>query len=196
MKEIVFASGNRHKVEEAQKIFGPKYKILTPADLGFDGDIPETHETIQENSEEKARFVWEKFSKPCFSDDTGLEVDALGGEPGVYSARYAGEAKLPGRNIEKLLGKMKDVADADRTARFRCVVSYIDGDGRLTQFEGRCEGSIAREPIPGGGFGYDPVFVPEGYDCVMASLTMEQKNAISHRGKAMEALIDFLGKSL
>jgi len=200
--EIVFASGNLHKVEEAQKIVGPKFKIITPMQLGFDGEIPETHETIPENSEEKVRFIWEKFHKPCFSDDTGLEVDALGGEPGVYSARYAGEPKDFGRNIEKLLFNLKDVPDGKRTAHFRCVVSHIDADGVLTQFEGLCTGRINRIPIDKGGFGYDPVFVPDEIlpgvpnteGVTMSEMGMEGKNAISHRGKAMEKLVKFLNE--
>jgi len=200
--EIVFASGNLHKVEEAQKIIGEGYKIVTPAQLGFEGDIPETHETIPENSEEKARFVWNLFHKPCFSDDTGLEVDSLGGEPGVYSARYAGEPKDMSRNIVKLLDKMKDIPDGKRNAHFRCVVSYINSDGILTQFEGRCTGHINHAPVIQGGFGYDPVFVPdEIHDGVantlgltMSEMSMEGKNAISHRGKAMSQLVAFLKK--
>lgn len=192
--DILFASGNRHKVEEIRQILGPSFRVVIPADLGFDGDIPETHETIPENSEEKARFVWEKFGLPCFADDTGLMVDALGGEPGVYSARYAGEPKSSERNIEKLLDKMKDVPDPERGARFLCVVTYIDAAGRAMRFEGRCLGRIALGITPGEGFGYDPVFIPEGYDRTMSTLSMEEKNAISHRGEAMAAFKDYLLK--
>jgi len=200
--EIVFASGNLHKVEEAQKILGENFKIVTPAQLGFSDDIPETHETIPENSEEKARFVWNLFHKPCFSDDTGLEVDSLNGEPGVYSARYAGEPKDMSRNIVKLLDKMKNVPDGERTAHFRCVVSYIDAAGILNQFEGRCNGRINHAPVMEGGFGYDPVFVPDEIrdgeanadGLTMSEMGMEVKNAISHRGKAMSKLEAFLKK--
>lgn len=202
MVEIVFASGNMHKVEEAQKIVGTRFKIITPAQLGFDGEIPETHETIPENSEEKVRFIWNKFHKPCFADDTGLEVDALNGEPGVYSARYAGEPKSFERNVEKLLFNMQDVPDGKRTAHFRCVVSYIDATGAMTQFEGRCNGHINRIPVNKGGFGYDPVFVPDEIQdgvpntdgITMSEMSMEGKNAISHRGKAMEKLVKFLNE--
>ena len=187
MKDIVFASANRNKLAEVRKILGPQFNVMLPADLGFTGDIPETHETVRENSEQKARFVWDLFGKPCFSDDTGLEVDALGGAPGVYSARYAGEPSNPARNIEKLLHELEGVPAGKRTARFRCVVSYIE-NGELTQFEGICEGHINFAPVEGGGFGYDPVFVAEGYGCTLAELTMEEKNKISHRGRAMDLL--------
>ncbi len=193
--EIIFASANRHKIEEAREILGPSFTIISPADLGFRGDIPETHETIRENSEEKARFVWNLFHKPCFADDTGLEVDALGGEPGVYSARYAGEPKDPARNVAKLLSRMKDVPDGKRSARFRCVVTYIDPQGRLTAFNGICEGRINHAPVIEGGFGYDPVFIPEGFSVTMSEMTMEEKNAISHRGKAMDALVCHLSQN-
>ncbi|MBO4571920.1 MAG: RdgB/HAM1 family non-canonical purine NTP pyrophosphatase [Bacteroidales bacterium] len=194
MKEIVFASANHNKQAEVRRIFGPEYCVMLPEDLGFTGNIPETHETVRENSEQKARFVWDLFGKPCFSDDTGLEVDALGGAPGVYSARYAGEPSNPARNIEKLLRELEGVPYEKRTARFRCVVSYIE-KGDLTQFEGICEGHINFAPVEGGGFGYDPVFVADGYDCTLAELTMEEKNKISHRGKAMDALVCHLSQS-
>lgn len=198
--EIVFASGNLHKVEEARKILGEGFRIVTPAQLGFAGEIPETHGTIPENSEEKARFVWNLFRKPCFSDDTGLEVESLGGEPGVYSARYAGEPKDMSRNVAKLLERMKDIPDGSRQARFRCVVSYVSADGILNQFEGLCTGRINRAPVIQGGFGYDPVFVPDEISAgvanadglTMSEMGMEAKNAISHRGKAMSKLADFL----
>lgn len=191
MKEIVFASANRHKVAEAQKILGPEFKIILPADLGFEGDIPETHETIYENSVEKACFIWDLFHKPCFSDDTGLEVDALGGAPGVYSARYAGTPKNMQRNIEKLLSELSGVPESERTAHFHTVVSYIEG-GNLTTFDGWCYGRITTEPSDGEQFGYDPVFVPVDSPVTMAQMPVEQKNAISHRGMAMNKLVDFL----
>lgn len=194
--EILFASANRNKLFEAQKIFGPEFRILLPAGLGFTGDIPETHETLAENSAQKARFIWEQFHKPCFSDDTGLEVDALGGAPGVYSARYAGEPSNAARNIEKLLRELGDTPLEKRTARFRCVVSYIDANGALTQFEGRCEGRINFAPVRNDAFGYDPVFIPDGMDVTMAEMPVEQKNTLSHRGKAMDLLVCHLKQNL
>lgn len=187
--DIVFASANRNKLFEAQKIFGPAYRILLPADLGFTGEIPETHETLVENSAQKAQYIWEMFHKPCFSDDTGLEVDALGGAPGVYSARYAGEPSNAARNIEKLLRELGDTPYERRTARFRCVVSYIDADGAMRQFEGRCEGHINFAPTRSDAFGYDPVFIPEGLGVTMAEIPVEEKNRLSHRGKAMDLLV-------
>lgn len=193
--DIVFASANHHKLAEARKILGPEFNIIIPENLGFFEDIPETHETIPENSIEKAEFVWNKFHLPCFSDDTGLEVDALGGAPGVYSARYAGEPKSPKRNIEKLLKELEGVPDEKRTAHFRCVVSYIC-DGKLTTFEGFCYGRINHAPVTEDAFGYDPVFIPDGSDKTMAEMTIAEKNAISHRGKAMDQLICHLRQNL
>lgn len=194
MKDIVFASANRNKLAEVRKILGPQFNVILPEDLGFDGEIPETCETVRGNSGQKARFVWDLFGKPCFSDDTGLEVDALGGAPGVYSARYAGIPSNPANNIKKLLHELEGVPAERRTARFRCVVSYIE-KGELIQFEGICEGHINFAPVEGGGFGYDPVFVAEGYGCTLAELTMEEKNKISHRGRAMDLLVCHLSQN-
>ena len=185
--EIIFASCNRNKLIEAGKVLGPSFKITLPSDRGFTNDVPETHTTIPETAIEKAQFIWDMFHETCFADDTGLEVDCLNGEPGVYSARYAGEPKDPVKNVQKLLKELEGVPFARRTARFRCVVALIE-NGELTTFEGRCEGHIALEPQGELGFGYDPIFVPEGMEKTMAMLTLEEKNAISHRGKAMEQL--------
>lgn len=184
--QLVFATNNPHKLEEASVILGPVFELSTPSSLGFSGDIPETHETIRENSVQKASFVWSMFHKNCFADDTGLEVDALGGAPGVYSARYAGEGKDPAANRRKLLDELKNVPFEQRTARFRCVVTYIC-EGEAYCFEGFCEGHIALSESEGvQGFGYDSIFIPLGMDRTMAEITIEEKNAISHRGKAME----------
>ena len=186
--ELIFASANRDKLAEVRKIFGPRFNIILPSDLGFHGDIPETGLTLRENSLQKARFVSELFHKPCFSDDTGLEVDAIGGAPGVFSARYAGEPKSSARNIEKLLRELDGVPERLRTARFKCVVTFCDA-GREELFEGVCEGTVNFAPVRDNAFGYDPVFIPRGYDRTMAEITIEEKNAISHRGKAMQALL-------
>ena len=188
---ILFATANHNKVVEIAGKLGNEYKVITPAELGYDGDIPETHETIRENAIEKAQFIWDKFHKNCFADDTGLEVDVLGGAPGVYSARYAGEPKNPANNVVKLLKELQGVLFEERTARFRCVIALIE-DGQLTTFEGFCEGHISLEPMGELGFGYDPVFVPEGMERTMATMTLEEKNAISHRGKAVEQLVAHL----
>lgn len=192
--EIVFATANRNKVIEIAGKLGADYKIVTPAELGYGEDIPETHETIRENAIEKAQFIWDKFHKNCFADDTGLEVDVLDGAPGVYSARYAGEPKNPANNVVKLLKELDGVLFEERTARFRCVIALIE-DGILHTFEGICEGHISLEPMGELGFGYDPVFVPEGMERTMATMTLEEKNAISHRGKAVEQLVAYLNQA-
>jgi XTP/dITP diphosphohydrolase len=189
--EILFATANRNKVIEIAGKLGEDYKIITPADLGYEGDIPETHETIAENAVEKAQFIWDKFGKNCFADDTGLEVDYLGGAPGVYSARYAGTPKDPVQNVVKLLKELDGVPFEERTARFRCVIALIE-DGELHTFEGICEGNISLTPMGTLGFGYDPVFIPLGMERTMAMLSLEEKNVISHRGRAVEKLVAYL----
>ena len=186
--KLVFATNNPHKVEEASSILGGNFDISRPADLGYEGDIPETHETIRENSIEKAMFIWDKFHLPCFSDDTGLEIDALNGAPGVYSARYAGEGKDPAANRRKVLLQMEGVPYGDRTARFRCVVTLVR-EGEAYTFEGTMEGRIALCESAGvQGFGYDSIFIPEGLDCALSDISIEEKNALSHRGKAMDLM--------
>ncbi|MCI2082692.1 MAG: RdgB/HAM1 family non-canonical purine NTP pyrophosphatase [Bacteroidales bacterium] len=197
---IVFATGNRNKLIEAEEILGPSYCLVTPAGLGFHGDIPETGTTIKENAIQKAAFVYGKFGKCCFADDTGLEIDALGGAPGVYSARYSGPAKDPKENIRKVLKELDGVPEDRRTARFRCVMALVvpsaDGTASTTHtFEGVCEGRIISEEEGREGFGYDPIFVPEGYGRTFAELTPGEKNAISHRGRALRALAQFLQTS-
>ena len=169
--EIVFATGNRHKVEEAAQILGPEFRLRTPAELGITEDIPETSDTLEGNALQKAEYVYNKTGLPCFSDDTGLFVDALGGAPGVLSARYAG----PGKKAEDN------------------VVAYV-GSGVEKVFEGRVEGEIAAAPSGKDGFGYDPVFLPEKYalEKTFAELTHEQKNAISHRGEAMRQFAEWI----
>ena len=215
-KTLVFATANRNKLIEAAGVLGERFSIVLPADLGYTNDVPETHFTIRENAIEKAQFIWDMFGRSCFADDTGLEVDALGGAPGVFSARYAGEPKNPAMNVRKLLRELEGIPFAERTARFRCVIALIEeceageegcaagGEegceaggrkgGKLTVFEGICEGHIALQPQGELGFGYDPVFIPEGMEKTMAMLTLDEKNAISHRGKAMAMLAAYLGR--
>ena len=190
--KLVFASGNRGKIREALEILGEGFELLTPAEAGILEDIPETGQTLRENSLQKARYLYERTGMDCFADDTGLEVDCLGGAPGIHTARYAGEAKDPAANIDKLLREMEK-AGGERTARFRTVVTLIIG-GETRFFEGVMEGSIAKARSGAGGFGYDPVFMPEGYDCTAAELSEEEKNAISHRGKALRAMAAALKK--
>lgn len=187
--ELVFATNNKHKVREISDLLDSNFRILGLADLNITEDIPEEAETLEENALFKARYVHEKTGKNVFADDTGLEVNALGGAPGVYSARYAGESKSFDDNIEKLLREMHGAND--RSARFRTVIALIL-DGTEYLFEGTIEGEIIRERRGTGGFGYDPVFLATGYDRTFAEIPLGEKNKISHRAKAMRQLLDFL----
>lgn len=189
--EIIFATGNRHKLEEAQQILGDKYTLKTPADFGITEDIPETADTIEGNALQKVQYIWDKVHMPCFADDTGLFVDALDGAPGVRSARYAGEDKKAEDNVKKLLQEME--GRTDRSARFRCIVALMM-DGQPKLFEGKVEGVITTAPSGNGGFGYDPVFAPEKYgsERTFSELTAQEKNEISHRGEAMRLLAEYL----
>lgn len=188
---LVFATGNRGKLAEAQEILGPDYELVTPADLGLDDDIEETGSTLAENSLIKARAIYDATGLDCFADDTGLEVDCLGGAPGVYTARYAGPHCNFDDNMEKLLAEMAK-AGGPRTARFRCVVTLIR-DGKVQQFDGCLEGEIALQREGRHGFGYDPVFIPRVYPgLTLAEISEHEKNAISHRGKALRLMAKFL----
>lgn len=185
--EIIFATGNRNKLREASNALGEAFTLIMPSKLGFDGDIPETHDTIAGNAVQKALFVWEKFHKMCFADDTGLEVDALGGAPGVHSARYAGPGKNSDDNVDKLLKELAQTPEGERSARFRCVIALVE-EGEVKLFEGICPGRITFGRQGEEGFGYDPVFIPDGMELTMAEITLDEKNKISHRGKALEKL--------
>ena len=194
---IVFATANPGKLREASEVLGPDYEVVPPASLGITEDIPETGSTLRENSLQKARYLFERTGLPCFADDTGLEVDALGGAPGIYSARYAGPAHDSQANMTKLLAELEKIPgqarDDDRRARFRTVVTLILADGVPRFFEGVCEGSIATERHGTGGFGYDPVFLPEAYPGrTLAEASEEEQNAVSHRGRAIRAMADWL----
>ena len=200
--KIIFATGNAGKLREAAEVLGPDFEIVSPASLGITEDIPETGSTLQENSLQKARYLFERTGLPCFADDTGLEVDALGGAPGIYSARYAGPNHDHNANMEKLLAELEirrsESANDDmsRRARFRTVVTLILADGQPHFFEGTCEGSIATARRGSGGFGYDPVFLPDAYPGrTLAEVSEEEKNAVSHRGRAIRAMADWLKKS-
>jgi XTP/dITP diphosphohydrolase len=192
MNDLIFATNNQHKVDEVRAVLGVRFSILTLQEAGILIDIPEPHDSLEANASEKSRTIHQLTGKDCFSEDTGLEVDALHGEPGVKSARYAGEARSFDDNIEKLLNKLS--AKDDRTARFRTVISLIMGD-REYFFEGVCPGRIIHERKGEHGFGYDPVFIPDGGKNTFAEMTMEEKNKFSHRKKAMEKLIQFLTAS-
>ena len=191
--KIVFATNNKHKLEEIKDILGKDFEIVSLAEIGCHEDIPETGLTLEENARQKSSYVVEHYGQNCFADDTGLEVDALNGEPGVHSARYAeGTDHDSEANMRKLLSKMANVKD--RTARFRTVISLII-NGVEHQFEGRVEGRIATEKHGTEGFGYDPIFIPEGYDKSFAELGEEVKNQISHRARAVKKLAEYLSSS-
>jgi len=187
--ELVFASGNEHKVYEVAKKLGGSIPLKGLHDIGCTTDLPETSDTLEGNARQKARYVWEHFGVNCFADDTGLEVFALDMAPGVYSARYAGDQRSSTDNMRLLLENLKN--QSDRSARFRTVICLIlEGEEYL--FEGTVQGTIRHEPNGTEGFGYDPVFEPSGYAITFAEMSIEEKNTISHRGKAIAALRDFL----
>lgn len=188
-REIVFATNNPHKLQELRRIAGDSWTILSLEDIGCHDDIPETADTLEGNAELKARFVKEKYGYDCFADDTGLMVDALGGAPGVYSARYAGPGHDSQANMKLLLENM--TGKKDRTARFRTVIALVQGD-ELHLFEGVVEGEITLSPAGCAGFGYDPVFKPAESTVTFAEMNGDEKNAISHRGRATAKLIDYL----
>lgn len=186
--EIVFATHNQHKTEEVRAILGADYRILNLPELGCP-DIPETADTLKGNALQKAQYVVDHYGRNCFADDTGLEVLALDGRPGVYSARYAGEGCSYQDNVLKLLGEMQGITD--RRACFKTVVALIL-DGKQYFFEGRVDGIILPEQRGTDGFGYDPVFLPDGYDQTFAEMSPATKNSISHRGRAIQQLAAFL----
>ncbi len=195
--KIVFATNNQHKLQEIREILGDQFEILSLADIGCHEDIPETGNTLEANAHQKAEYVFDHYHIDCFADDTGLEVDALGGAPGVHSARYAeGTDHNSEANMAKLLRELGD--NDNRKARFRTVISLIQMEGgnpvcsREYQFEGVVEGRVDREKHGSEGFGYDPVFIPEGYDKSFAELGEEIKNQISHRARAVKKLAEWL----
>ena len=189
MKKLVFATNNQHKLEEARAITAGKFELLSLADIDCHDDIPETAPTLEGNALIKARWIFDRYGFDCFADDNGLMVDALGGEPGVLSARYAGPGHDSEANMRKLLANME--GKADRKAHFSTAVALIL-DGKEYLFEGRVDGTIASEPGGENGFGYDPVFVADETGRRFAEMTAEEKNSISHRGRAMRKLAEFL----
>lgn len=190
-KKLVFSTNNEHKLEEVKAILEPHYQILSLKDIGDDTDIPETGETLEDNALIKANYLWDTYHTNCFADDTGLEVEALNNAPGVYSARYAGEQKSSTDNVAKLLKELE--GKENRNAQFRTVIALII-DGKKYVFEGKIKGVITTSARGNSGFGYDPVFQPEGYDKTFAELTLADKNEISHRARAVEQLALFLRK--
>ena len=196
--KLVFATNNQHKLAEARQLAGDGIEILSLSDIDCHEELPETCDTIEGNSRQKAEYVYRKYGYPCFSDDTGLFVDALDGAPGVYSARYAGPGCNPEDNIRKMLEEME--GKQDRDARFRTVVTLCSpqnsddrsGEPVVHQFEGKVEGRIATEKSGNAGFGYDPIFIPVESGISFADMTAEDKNAISHRGRALKKLFEYL----
>jgi XTP/dITP diphosphohydrolase len=189
MKKMVFATNNAHKLSEVRAILQPEFEIISLSEINCNDDIPETAITLEGNALLKAQYIFEKFGLDCFADDTGLEIDALGGEPGVYSARYAGDANCAHENMCKVLEKLGD--NPNRSACFRTVIALIL-KGKTHYFEGQIKGEIAIQPRGDSGFGYDPIFVPEGYLVSFAQLTADEKNLISHRALAVKGLSDYL----
>ncbi|MBO7606371.1 MAG: non-canonical purine NTP diphosphatase [Paludibacteraceae bacterium] len=189
MEQLVFATNNPHKVDEVRNKLSGLFEIRTLSEIGCVEDIPETSDTLQGNAAQKSHYLHDRFHCDCFADDTGLEVEALNGAPGVYSARYAGPGKDSEANIDKLLSELE--GKENRRARFRTVISLIL-NGQEHFFEGIVTGTILTERHGSNGFGYDPVFQPDGYDRSFAELSMDEKNKISHRGRATEKLIEFL----
>ena len=192
-KRLVFATNNAHKLEEIRAILGNSIEILSLADIHCHADIPETADTLEGNARQKSRYVYEHYGLDCFADDTGLEVESLGGAPGVYSARYAdGQGHDSQANMNKLLKEMEE--KNDRKAQFRTIISLIE-KGEERQFEGIVKGQITREKRGESGFGYEPIFQPDGYETTFAELGSDIKNRISHRARAVAALCDYLRKN-
>ena len=191
MQQLIFASGNRHKAEEIEAALPTGFRIMIMKEAGITEDIPEPFDTLEENSKHKADFLYNRLQQDCFAEDTGLEVEALNGEPGVKSARYAGDGRDFDANIDKLLTTLQ--CSTNRRARFRTVFSLIR-NGELFQFEGICNGTILENRAGTGGFGYDPVFLPDGSDKAFGEMTMEEKNKYSHRKKGLDLMIQFLKK--
>lgn len=188
-RKIVFATNNAHKLEEIREIMGDSWQVLSLSDIDCHDDIPETADTLEGNAIQKAMFVKEHYGYDCFADDTGLLVNALDGAPGVYSARYAGPGHDSAANMALLHRNMR--GKDNRKARFSTVIALIEGSS-LKTFEGSVSGEIIEEAAGTEGFGYDPVFRPDGYDVTFAQMSAEEKNAISHRGRAVARLIDYL----
>lgn len=188
---LVFATNNRHKLQEVRDILGSRVEVLSLSDIDCYDDIPETADTLEGNAMMKARYIYEKYGVDCFADDTGLEVEALNGAPGVYSARYAGDGHDSEANMNKLLQNLTD--KNNRCAQFRTVIALII-KGEENCFDGIVKGEITKEKLGESGFGYDPIFIPEGFSKSFAQMTNDEKNSISHRFRATEKLNDYLKK--
>lgn len=189
MNQLIFATHNAHKADEVKAIVGNLFEVKNLSDINFFDEIPETGNTFKENAFQKVKYLHDKLNCNCFADDSGLSVDALNGEPGIFSARYAGEPSNSQRNTEKLLDALKNISN--RKAQFTCVIAVIL-DGQTHFFEGIIRGTITEYPQGEGGFGYDPIFIPDGYDKTFAELPADIKNKISHRAIALEKFKQFL----
>ena len=189
MRKLVFATNNEHKLREVKQVLQSDFELLSLDQIGCFDEIPETGTTLEVNASQKSYYIWDKYGINCFADDTGLEIEAIDNEPGVYSARYAGEQKDPSANIVKVLEKLS--GKTNRNARFRCVISLVI-DGVEQQFEGIVQGKILNEKHGEAGFGYDPIFMPDGYGVSFAEMSSEVKNQISHRGRAVTKLVSYL----
>jgi XTP/dITP diphosphohydrolase len=189
--ELIFATNNQNKFDEIRHKIGDFIKLISLNDLGFNEEIPETHMTLEENAAEKAFFIFERFGLNCFADDTGLEVDALSGDPGVFSARYAGQDSFSKNNIKKLLRELKGVKN--REAQFRTVIALVE-NGRLLTFEGTIRGKILEKQKGRMGFGYDSIFLPHGFNKTFGEMSLKEKGLISHRTIAVNKLVDYLSK--
>lgn len=187
--KLVFATNNQHKVHEIQELLDDSIELLSLKDIHCNDDIPENQDTLEGNASEKAFYIYNKYGVNCFADDTGLEIEALNGEPGVYSARYAGEERSAEKNMNLVLDKLSIINN--RKARFRTVISLVM-EGRETQFEGIVEGQILREKRGETGFGYDPIFQPDEANLSFAQMALEEKNKISHRARAVHKLVEYL----
>lgn len=191
--QVCFATNNAKKLEEIRELLEPQFRVKSLADIGCREELPETGDTLEANSKQKAQYIWDHYGVACFADDTGLEVEALDGAPGVYSARYAGPERDNEANMDLLLQRLE--GQENRKARFRTVITWIQ-EGKARQFEGMVEGEILPERAGAKGFGYDPVFRPEGTQKSFAQMSMEEKNSMSHRGRALRKLVDFLIKNV
>lgn len=189
MKDIVFATNNPNKLKEIRQILGDNFNVLSLQDINCKEELPETQDTLEGNAIQKAKYVSDNYHVDCFADDTGLEVNALNGEPGVYSARYAGPRRNSEDNMNKLLDELFDMND--RSAQFRTVIALVENN-EVKTFEGKVEGTIAEMKSGNAGFGYDPIFIPGNYSTTFSEMSAEEKNKISHRGKAVQKLVEYL----
>jgi len=188
---LLFASQNRHKIEEIKPLLPSSIELQSLTEVNYFDEIPETSPTLAGNALQKAQFIFNKFQMPCFADDTGLEIDALDGRPGVYSARYAGENKSADDNIQKILGELQGIEN--RSAAFKTVIALVGLTDKPLLFEGIVKGSITNDKQGAKGFGYDPVFMPEGYSITFAQMSLDEKNKLSHRSKAVKKFAEWLG---